>query len=166
MSNFFIGIITGLISGWIVASYYRSKEKEEQWLKELFFDKQNLSRFAELLSLELDILRSELKNGVEPMQEEINNILKNIIKRPQFPSFDEKRLPQWAQEIALNYNEVFNDVESYFKNGIVEERDLLNFRYRLNKARFQVLLISTGKYDLRNEAPFLKASLDWVQIFL
>ena len=107
MSNFFIGIITGLISGWIVASYYRSKEKEEQWLKELFFDKQNLSRFAELLSLELDILRSELKNGVEPMQEEINNILKNIIKRPQFPSFDEKRLPQWAQEIALNYNEVF-----------------------------------------------------------
>jgi len=108
VSNFFIGIITGLISGWIVASYYRSKEKEEQWLKELFFDKQNLSRFAELLSLELDILRSELKNGVEPMQEEINNILKNIIKRPQFPSFDEKRLPQWAQEIALNYNEVFN----------------------------------------------------------
>lgn len=153
MSNLFIGIITGLISGWIVAAYFRSKEHEEQWIKELFFDKQNLSAFAEQISLEIDYLRADIKSGKEATDIQAN-LLRILIKRPAFPSFDEKKLPEWSQEITLNYYELFNDMESYFKVGVIEERDLLEFRYRLNQARRDILLISTGENDLRKVDPF------------
>lgn len=140
--SFIVGVVSGIASGVIVSNYYKNKEAEEKFKKELHEDKQNLVRFLQAIQLELEIIMKAIDNNEKPKLEDIR---RKIADQPRTRSFASEKISEVSVSRIHTKNEIMKEVKENIDTGELDKKTLILLDRKLFRAQVEVLQIVAVK---------------------
>jgi cellulose biosynthesis protein BcsQ len=131
------GIISGIITGFGVSIYYRKKDSIQQWSRQLFEDKQNMSQYINEIKYELDQIISN------PDLREFTYLRRLLVKPPKFLSFRDDKIEKEYHNTTITVYKMFEEIEVYLNMEKVELDKLSEYRRTLVNVQFDILRINT-----------------------
>lgn len=138
LSNLFIGIVSGGISGVVVTWFFSRKEKKDQWEFDFNNDKQSMSRYLELLRFEVSLIREKLVSGEKFELDHIKIRLKDVPRRPSFKS---KVLTEESLNLIGSVNKSINNLTKYIDSNTLKAGELRYLEGQLLRAQLEILSV-------------------------
>lgn len=139
--NTLIGLISGVVSGYIVSLYFQKNQEKRDWILAFREDKQNLHNFLYALSIELDILMDEAKNNEKI---DIKDAKRVFSRQPRTLTFSEETITEESLKKVMQVRVLVNGIENKL-SAETTLNTLRNYRKELFNARTDVLSIKSIK---------------------
>lgn len=142
LSNILIGLVTGLVSGLIsgglVSKYFNKKQDKEKWRRDFSEDKQNLSRFIDVIKNEIEVLIIKRNKEEEIDTTEVRRIITKDY--PRTYSFSDTL--DGESEIKMSvFSSLMREVETISNQVTLSE--LMDYKKRLSQSQMAILSLTT-----------------------
>ncbi|EJL29965.1 hypothetical protein [Brevibacillus sp. BC25] len=140
--SFGVGVVSGLVSGVIVAKYYKKKETEDAFILSLFEEKQKTARYLQGLQLELKIISEALNKNEVP---DLSEIRRQLANPPRTPTFGSEKISEVSKTRISTKIDIVTKVKDSIDSGELNTKILFLLDRELFRAQIEVLEIETVK---------------------
>lgn len=132
ITNLIVGIISGLVSGWIVTRKFKSKEKKEKEFHDLEIAKKRLIDYLEMFWEEFNILLDFRLQG-----KDIDFLyIKRLLNNP--PDINNLRSISEAQEVLKEYENLIIGIKQHM-NEKASFEELKELQVSLNRMKIDII---------------------------